>query len=160
MRWSNASALLGALLLAGVASAQEPVRVYTNADLKPLPESSSPAPAAESRDDAGWEFVQAHLQREYDKIAADRNYDLDRAAVDASRRDRERSVYAVPYAPFFWGAHYPRHGRHPRQKPEHRSKAAIYRASTPRPIHAGPTRTQVFRARALQYRGVDAFPNR
>jgi hypothetical protein len=67
------------------AQEQEEVPLYTNADLEKYgpPETPNPAPPPPARqeDDGRWEFVQEHLDREYDRIATDRRLDLEESLV-------------------------------------------------------------------------------
>ncbi len=91
-----------ALGSAGAATADEPVRVYTNADLEPLPavESSDPPP---SDTGPGWQFVIDFLAEQHARIDADRAYELDSAVLDeAARGSTENPRYVLP-----WGYGYP-----------------------------------------------------
>lgn len=152
-----------ALLIGTAGAADLPleteIRVYTNADLRALPsDSATGAPAEPNGSDDGWAFVQAHLAREYARLDADRGYELDRAALSEVREPRERAIWALPYAPRHFGVnpnHRGSHGRH-----LGRGIRAQLTRSSPRPIHAGPTRTQVFRARAIRNSGADVFRGR
>ena len=98
-------------LFAGLtAAADEPVRVYTNADLEnlePIPTSAPPVDAG-----PGWEFVIDFLAEQHARIDADRAYELDGALVDETvRRSREaaRPRYVLPYN--YWYGYGPHHRR-------------------------------------------------
>ena len=103
--------------LAGAAVGQEPVRVYTNADLKPLPsvERSSQEVADTG---PGWELVIDFLAEQHARIDADRSYELDGAALDeAARRSSldARPRYALPLA----------YGYYPWAHPQRRACASL-----------------------------------
>jgi hypothetical protein len=99
--------LLVSLGLAGAVTGQEPVRVYTNADLEPLPPTERASPAV-AETGPGWEFVIDFLAEQHARIDADRAYELDGAALDeAARRtdatSRPRYVLPLSYGYGPWG---------------------------------------------------------
>lgn len=130
------------------------VRVYTNDDLEPLPESPPP-PATEPEDRDGWAFVADHLEREYARIDAQRGYELERTRVVAETERSDEPVYSLPWSFYGWAGWAPPE----RHRPKHHARPEVGRLPAIRPIHAGPTQAQIQRARAMRYRGSDAFPN-
>jgi hypothetical protein len=141
------------------AEAIEPVRVYTNADLERFGPPEAAADPAAADEDPGWEFVTEFLAREYERLDAERSFDLERrrAALEeetASRR-RSRPGYYRPYLghPF---AHGKRHAR------KHRAPRATATSPGGRivPLHARPSLTQRQWANATRRSGADAFPSR
>ena len=137
----------------------EPVRVYTNADLDRFGPPSIDADPAAKDDDPGWEFVTEFLAREYERLDAERSYDLERRLsaleAEAAERRRVRPTYYYPY----YGHAFTHVGRHP----------GAHRGGTVRtttvgglivPLHARPTLAEVQRAKAIRRSGADAFPHR
>src|SRR5215510_10682782 len=105
--------IAASLLLAGsLALAEEPVPVYTNDDLDRM---FGPPPAAVSDpvDKSGpedWGWVEGYLQRQYARIDADRQYELDKRTLDIAEERthigyRGYGYYGYPYAAF--GLRYP-----------------------------------------------------
>lgn len=91
----------GGTTFAGVGEAGEVVRVYTNEDIErlaPLPSQRAPLMGF---DKERWEYVIQFLEREYERLNADRNLDLARAIlraeVEASLKTRQR--YSLAQAP-------------------------------------------------------------
>jgi hypothetical protein len=122
--------VLVALGLACAAWAREPVRVYTNADLEPLPATASETQAPIDSG-PGWDFVIDFLAEQHARIDADRSYDLDSAALhEAARRSSlaERPHYVLPYSYGYYG--YGRScGRRPQPQPAARAPLVV-------PLHA------------------------
>jgi len=143
----------------GPRSDGEPVRVYTNADLERFGPPSVDAAPATADDDPGWEFVTEFLAREYERLDAQRSYDLERrrAALEEEAVDRRRArpIYRYPY----YGHRFIHVGRHPRG---HRVRTV--RTTTVGgpivPLHARPTLAEAQRAKAIRRSGADAFPRR
>ena len=100
------------LLAASVAVAQEPVPVYTNEDLDRM-FGAPPAPVSDPVDKSGpedWGWVEGYLDRQYARIDADRQYELDKRALDIAEertytRDPYSHGYGYGYAAF--GLRYP-----------------------------------------------------
>ncbi len=146
------------------ASHEDPVRLYTNADLEQLDALPGAAKPDAQADDSGWEFVADFIAREHRRLDAERPYELNRRLVEieeeqaADRRDRlgigfasyrgYPVVYAYPYAPGVG---------------KRAGRASWTATSGPGgrivPLHARPTPTQVQRSKAIQRSGRDAFPN-
>jgi hypothetical protein len=167
----TAAAALAALVLGAGAAAQtgpsadgagdEPVRVYTNADLERFgPPSPGPEPATVG-DDRGWEFVREFLAREHARLDAERAWDLERRRVEIEEervlRERWRTVWYYPGYGYTVG--YPGCADEKRKRYH-----ALPHGTSPggriRPIHAGPTKAQRMRAQAIRRSGADAFPER
>jgi len=91
--------LLVSLGLAGAVTGQEPVRVYTNADLEPLPPTQQSSPEV-AETGPGWEFVIDFLAEQHARIDADRSYELDGAVLDEAAR---RSTGNGPRYVLPWG---------------------------------------------------------
>jgi hypothetical protein len=161
-------ALLAAFAATAVAAEpanrEDPVRIYTNADLEELDPLPVAAQADGQTDESGWESVAEFIAREHRRLDAERSYELNRRLVEieeeqaADRRDRPGIgfasyrgypvVYAYPYAPGV--------GK--------RAGRASWTATSGLggrivPLHARPTPTQVQRSKAIQRSGRDAFPN-
>ena len=117
--------LLLALGPACAAWAQEPVRVYTNADLEPLPVTEALAPIDSG---PGWDFVIDFLAEQHARIDADRSYELDRAALHEASRP-ERPHYVLPYSYGYYGYgpwSYPqRRSCGPRAQPQPAARAPL-----------------------------------
>jgi hypothetical protein len=125
----RAGSVVCALLLALPSLADEPVRVYTNADLATLPPIATSPPPVEQG--PGWEFVIDFLAEQRARIDADRAYEMDSALVDESvRRSREpeRPRYVLPYN--YWNGYGPscRGGACGPHRP----------GAAPRPLPGGP----------------------
>jgi hypothetical protein len=154
--------ILAALLPAPWVAAEPEVHVYTNADLQrfELPgETGEPDPQPVET----WGYVVDYLEREWARIDADRSHDLERARVRNDEMLRDRSTISIPYAPFYYGfrVHDRYRGNRPEQFDGDRLRGiSAFRQPGHRPLHAGPTHTQIHRARALRHKGVDAFPSR
>jgi hypothetical protein len=88
------------LLAASTAMAQEPVKVYTNDDLDRM-FGPPPPPVSEPVDKSGpedWGWVEGYLERQYARIDADRQYELDKRVVDiAEERTYTGSRYGYGY---------------------------------------------------------------
>ena len=88
------------LLAASAAMAQEPVKVYTNEDLDRM-FGPPPPPVSEPVDKSGpedWGWVEGYLERQYARIDADRQYELDKRVVDiAEERTYTGSRYGYGY---------------------------------------------------------------
>jgi len=84
------------LLAASAAVAEEPVRVYTNDDLERM-FGPPPPPVSEPVDKSGpqdWGWVEGYLDRQYARIDADRQYELDKRVLDIAE---ERTYTRTPY---------------------------------------------------------------
>jgi hypothetical protein len=88
----------------------EPVPIYTNADLEKYAGEELPTSEVEGgMEDLGWDFVQNFIERQYRIINADRSYDLDRRMTDAEIEEieslsrRQRYGLALPIYNSFWG---------------------------------------------------------
>jgi hypothetical protein len=77
--------IAASLLLAGTAAlAEEPVPVYTNEDLERM-FGPPPAPVSDPVDKSGpedWGWVESYLDRQYARIDADRQYELQKRTLD------------------------------------------------------------------------------
>ena len=88
------------LLAASAAVAQEPVKVYTSEDLDrmfgpPPPAVSDPVDRSGPED---WGWVEGYLERQYARIDADRQYELDKRVLDiAEERTYTGSRYGYGY---------------------------------------------------------------
>ena len=98
------------LLVASVAVAQEPAPVYTNEDLDRM-FGPPPAPVSDPVDKSGpedWGWVEGYLERQYARIDADRQYELDKRTLDiAEERTYTRSPYSYGYGYAAFGLRYP-----------------------------------------------------
>jgi len=130
-------------------AAEDAVRVYTNADIErlaPLPVQQAPlVPFDRER----WEFVVQFLEREHERLKADRDHELSRAILDAEIEQAEarRESYWLPAAPYA-GFYRRPHRDRPRQQ-------ELEGFATPpgqfiKPLHARPSRARLHfdRARA------------
>ena len=142
-------------------SDDEPVRVYTNADLErlePIPTQPAEPPSPEEVA-RRWEFVQSVIDQAYARIDAERRHDLDRrlteARADALDRVDSRPRYVLPFAYRYPPIHAPgRRGGYVDPDPAHpgarrlweRPNAELFRPITP--IHARPYPSDVFRLEA------------
>ena len=155
--------VLAALALSAPrAEDEDRVRLYTNADLErfpALPDSSVVAgqPSAEE-----WRFVTEYIDRQYERLDADRSHLLERERTEAEsewiRHRAGRRSYGLP---LYWG-HYPARPRVPRAEDGRDRGERILRTLGPdasiRPLHARPTRAQLDRFRASFRSGADAVP--
>lgn len=145
------------------ASHEEPVRVYTNADLDewyPLPVA---AKADRQPDESGWEPVAEFIAREHERLDAERSHELNRRLVDieeeesTDRRQRPSAGLASYYG-------YPSIYAHPHSGVPKRGGRTRATTSGPSrhivPLHARPSPAQVMRSKAIQRSGRDAFPSR
>ena len=143
----------------------EPVRVYTNADLEPLTALANGVltvegePKAQS-DAEAWRFVGEFLDREARRLDAERAHELElrRAAQDEIREDHgyyPLSTYGYGYG---YGYDAWRHDGSRRHGRGHRRDGFAF-GEPIRPIHAGPTKTQIMWSKAKHLSGVDAFPS-
>jgi hypothetical protein len=64
----------------------EPVPLYTNADLAKFGPPGGTDQPVRVQDEGKWEFVQAFLDREYARVDAEREHDLRRAAAEGRLR--------------------------------------------------------------------------
>lgn len=143
--------VLGLALAAGSAIAGDAgataatVPLYTNADLERFPQAPETAPAAVAEPGDGWDFVREHLDREYARLDAERAYGLARRDDGGAKDARE--VFRLPYFPYAYGDH----GGYERSCAPHplHPSARSGLGAWPLPLHAGPTPTERFRARAL-----------
>ena len=164
----SAGALIAALLVVATApalaqdaaGADEPVRVYTNADLErlaPIPTQPAEPPSAEEVA-RRWEFVQSVLDQAYARIDAERRHDLERrmteARADALDRVDARPRYALPYSYSYvapYGVPYRGRDGRPATHPAasllwERPNAKLFRPIPP--IHARPYASNLFRLEA------------
>lgn len=127
----------------------EPVRVYTNADLDDLPplptqETEPPTPEEIAR---RWAFVDSVLDRAHARIDADRRHDLDRRLTEAEAGALERVdaqphyvlPYAYGYAPVYdggWGKPGPGFRHQGPRSPFERPMGQLFRPIAP--LHARP----------------------
>lgn len=97
-------------------SAKTP-RLYTNADLEKFgpPSPSVPTPSVVGQ--ADWEFVQSYLDREQERLDADRRHALELEKIEAEADHTPRIFYigltAGPRFGFFRPVHGRPHRRHP-----------------------------------------------
>jgi hypothetical protein len=139
---------------------EQPVRVYTNADLEklpPLPVQQGQPPSAEEVE-RRWAFVQSVLDQAYDRVDAARSHELERRRTEAEAdaleqlTSRPRYLLPLPYGYRFgdWPPH-PERPREPGAEPSRlweRPNAHLFRPITP--IHARPYQTNLFRLEARQ----------
>jgi hypothetical protein len=139
----------------------EPVRLYTNADLERFGEPS-PADAhpVVHDDEAAWKFVTDFLEREHGRLDAERAHDLERRRVQTEEqfvdRSRRRS-YGVPLGVLGYGLRGGHRSKHFRRNVRGGLPATGGRIV---PLHARPSLAQINRAKATRLSGRDAFPNR
>ena len=98
MRWIAASVLLAG----SVALADEPVKVYTSEDLDrmfgaPPPTVSDPVDKSGPED---WGWVEGYLDRQYARIDADRQYELQKRTLDIAE---ERTYTGRHYGGYGYG---------------------------------------------------------
>jgi hypothetical protein len=144
--------LLGAPSSAG----DEPVRVYTNADLEELP---APAPAAAAsegvEDELGWQFVAQFLEREHARIESERAAELERRRLELEQQalvPEGRWEYGLAGVPWFDRSfECGDERRHLHARPGVLGRPI-------RPLHAGPTLAELHWQRAIGRSGADAFP--
>ena len=89
------------------AATPEPVPVYTSEDLDrmfgpPPPAPSDPVDKSRPED---WQFVQQFLDRQYSRIDADREYDLDKRTIAVAENRVAQPAY--PYNAVAWNLGYP-----------------------------------------------------
>ena len=137
---------------AEAASNEDPVPLYTNADLvklDPIPVGAKPDA---QNDDSGWEFVADFIAREHARLDAERSHELSRRWVDIEEQENERR--GIGFASYFG---YPFVYAHPHS-------VGVRKRSGPGghivPLHARPSPAQVLRSKASQRSGKDAFPSR
>ena len=145
-----------ALLAACVATAvtaepvahEDPVRLYTNADLEelaPLPVAASPDAQVENTE---WDFVEDFISREHERLQSERSHELDRRRVEIAQEpfvDRRYYGYPAVYA-------HPYSGR-TRNTTSGPGGHIV-------PLHARPSPARMQRSRAIKRSGRDAFPSR
>ncbi len=151
-----ALALLAALAATAVpaqpTSHEDPVRLYTNADLEQLDALPGAAKPDAQADDSGWEFVADFIAREHERLDAERSHELNLRLVDIEEEesDDRRQRLGIGYGyPFVYA---------------HPHSAGVRKRSGPGghivPLHARPSPAQVQRSMAIQRSGRDAFPSR
>ena len=156
-------ALIG-LATSGVPAQAEddPVRLYTNADLERFGEAS-PADThpVDYDDEAAWRFVTEFLDREHRRLDADRAHDLAqrRAQTEENLADRatRRRSYGVPLGVLGYGLRGGHRPKHFRRNVHGGLPSAGGRIV---PLHARPSLAQLNRAKATRLSGRDAFPKR
>ncbi len=149
------AAFAATAVTAELSSHEDPVRLYTNADLEELGSLPVAAKPGQQADDTGWDFVADFIAREHERLDAERYHELDRRLVDIEQEETaDRRDYGYP----FFYAHPYSHGVRKRQG---RTRATT---SGPGghivPLHARPSPAQVQRSKAIQRSGRDAFPSR
>jgi hypothetical protein len=135
-----ATPAIGAGQPAPEAAPDEPVPVYTNADLERFGPSDAPAGPVTTPDEGDWEFVQAFLDREYARVDTERDYELLRAAA-AERAwllENPRPRYVAPYRGVYGSSwvmpwRYPHAGGWHSHSPYSSHPGAGYRGSLPVP---------------------------
>jgi hypothetical protein len=113
MRRFGRLALLFPLLLAVTASPSrasemETVPLYTSDDLDRMfgPAPDGPSVPVDKTRAEDWAWVEQFIDRQYARVDADRQYDLDRRALDIAER-RVEPVGTGYYRPLAWGLGYP-----------------------------------------------------
>ncbi len=132
---------------------EEPVRVYTNADverLEPIPTSDAPVAR---QDPERWRYVIEFLAEQHARIDAERAYELDRRLVDdVVERPRAEPPRGWLWAP--WLGVHPRVPALHREPPRRHAAAPPFRPGGPRdwitPLHAGPTLADRHRREAIE----------
>ena len=99
--------IAASLLLAGTAAlAEESVPVYTSEDLDRM-FGPPPAPVSEPVDKSGpedWGWVEGYLDRQYARIDADRQYELQKRTLDiAEERTYTGRTYGGGYYGYYGG---------------------------------------------------------
>ncbi len=149
------AALAATLVTAEPSSHENPVRIYTNADLEPLGSFSVATQPDEQENDSGWDFVADFIAREHARLDAERSYELNLQLVDIEQEESaDRRYYGYPtvYAhPYSHGVP-KRNGRTPATTSGPGGHIV--------PLHARPSPAQVQRSQAIQLSGRDAFPSR
>jgi len=145
------AAFAATVVTAEPANREDPVRVYTNADLEELEPLPVGAPAEGQSDESGWKFVAEFIDREHRRLDAERAHALNRRLVEIEEEEtsyRSHGFYTYPYVPGV------------RKRTGRRARATT---SGPGghivPLHARPSPTMVQRSKAIQRSGRDAFPN-
>jgi len=138
------------------------VRLYTNDDLERFPTLPDSEVEASRPSNDEWRFVTDYLERQYSRLDADRKHSMERdraeAEVDLIRRQANRRTYGLP---FYWNRYDSWNGA-PGRRPGKGALDRIKRVRLPdgsiRPLHAGPTRTQIDYFKATRRSGASAFP--
>jgi hypothetical protein len=90
------------------AADQDPVPLFTGEDLDRMfgPAPAAPSDPVDKTRPEDWRWVEQFLDRQYTRIDADRQYDLDRRVVDVRTLEVEQpwAIYGRPVA---WGLGYP-----------------------------------------------------
>jgi hypothetical protein len=137
-----------------LAAGEAEVRLYTNEDLARFPVLPDSTVAAEKPAREEWAGVVAYLEREHARIDADRAHRLERdraeAEVEFIQRQGDRRRYSLPYDAWRYG-----HGR-----PDRLRATSFRTGGAIRPLHAGPTRSQIDYFKATRRSGADAVPQR
>lgn len=126
-----------ALLFVSTAFADEPIHVYTNADidaLEPVPETRTIRDADFRNDD--WGPVLQFIEREHARLDAERRYRLERQVTDVQLDTLRNPApsYGLAYAPYsFFGHGYYRNDRRSGRVP----RATLYGFSGLRPRQPG-----------------------
>ena len=101
-------------------AAAEPVPLYTNEDLEKFgPVPPAPDDPVYRGNDLGWEFVIEFINREHERLDAERSNALERARIRTEERENESAhrgyvPYVPSYYPGFSGRRYGHVGRaHP-----------------------------------------------
>jgi hypothetical protein len=141
--WRPGLGLVAAFAAGAAAAEPTPVRVYTNADLEPLPPAAQAervVPAASPED---WSFVTEFLAREHERLAAERAHELERrrAQVEDERWESEASSVYWPWyvGSWTWDEAHP----HRRLAPQNGLHDRIV------PLHARPSPGREARAKAI-----------
>jgi len=98
------------LVALGITAAadQDPVPLFTGEDLDRMfgPAPGTPSDPVDKTRPEDWRWVEQFLDRQYTRIDADRQYDLDRRVVDVRTLEVEQpwAIYGRPVA---WGLGYP-----------------------------------------------------
>jgi hypothetical protein len=95
------------VLSAAFAVAEEPVRVYTNADLAKFGPPSDPTVEPPRNDGEGWQFVIDFIERQHAQLKQQKDQELDRQLVEARVRELDRRSRRVGIAlPYYYGYGY------------------------------------------------------
>src|SRR5512143_1892430 len=99
-------ALVAAAAPAVAAGEAETVPLYTNEDLDRMfgPAPAQPSEAVDKATPEDWRWVEQFIDRQYERVDADRRYDLERRTLDIADR-RTGTGYVGGYAA--WGLGYP-----------------------------------------------------
>jgi hypothetical protein len=110
MKLSRVFAIVAGVTVAamGCAFADDPVHTYTSEELDRMfgPAYATPTDPVDKSSPEDWRWVEQFLDRQYARVDADRQYELNRGALDiAAGRDRRTwTGYGEPIA---WGLGYP-----------------------------------------------------